>query len=500
MNSTHDRAVTRRSPTSEPRPRHRPILALSACRAGARSARGHWSASASPTPGQLRLAARPDRRRLERPRRLVGRSGRRPNRGLRGALHAARRPPIQRGAGRARANRRPRSRRGSRAIAGSRPDLDLRGHGPSSRSRSGARRSRSRAARFVPTAGSPRRSGGRRPSAPSAPPCRTTRPARRAMPSRGPERWVDRAVLPRRPGSQADRPGRRGPRYGRARGGGPVGPAASSAPPRRRSCACRRATTRAGSPPGIGGRSGRWRPRLAAGYPSLPVLPPRFRSGARRLSRCVVRNAGSGTRWTAAPDRYTAANLGPVDYAKSFHWTRRLGCPRPPSTSSGARPTSASRSRSRRIPPFLMLAIRFADRGAVLLLAWEIVRGDLLRARPTRRQVRDAAIVGALLLGIGNGFVALAELTVAVRDRRRPDRADAGLARRPRLGLLPRSPPASSWSGIALGMAGVALLVWPPRAACVRARRRSSRSSSAPSAGPTGPSSRPMRPTCPPAH
>ena len=49
------------------------------------------------------------------------------------------------------------------------------------------------------------------------------------------------------------------------------------------------------------------------------------------------------------------------------------------------------------IPPFLMLTLRFALAGG-LLLAWEVARGGLLRARPTRRQVRDAAIVGALLL------------------------------------------------------------------------------------------------------
>ncbi len=112
------------------------------------------------------------------------------------------------------------------------------------------------------------------------------------------------------------------------------------------------------------------------------------------------------------------------------------------------------------IPPFLMLAIRFAIAGSILLVL-EIARGDLLRVRPSRRQVRDAAIVGALLLGIGNGFVAYGELTVA-----------SGIAA-VLIALMPvwlavlgwiyfrERLPAVVVAGIALGMAGVTLLVWP---------------------------------------
>ena len=112
------------------------------------------------------------------------------------------------------------------------------------------------------------------------------------------------------------------------------------------------------------------------------------------------------------------------------------------------------------IPPFLMLSIRFAIAGS-LLLVLEIVRGDLLRVRPTRRQVRDASIVGALLLGIGNGFVAFGELTVA-----------SGIAA-VLIALMPVWLAVLGWiyfrdrlprivlGGIALGLAGVTLLVWP---------------------------------------
>lgn len=112
------------------------------------------------------------------------------------------------------------------------------------------------------------------------------------------------------------------------------------------------------------------------------------------------------------------------------------------------------------IPPFLMLAIRFAIAGGILLV-WEIARGDLLRARPTLRQVRDASIVGALLLGIGNGFVAYGELTVA-----------SGIAA-VLIALMPVWLAVLGWiyfrerlpvivvAGIVLGLLGVAFLVWP---------------------------------------
>jgi len=112
------------------------------------------------------------------------------------------------------------------------------------------------------------------------------------------------------------------------------------------------------------------------------------------------------------------------------------------------------------IPPFLSMAIRFAIAGSLLLL-FEIVRGDLLRRRPTRRQVRDAAIVGTLLLGIGNGFVAFGQQTVA-----------SGIAA-VLIALTPLWFAVLGWVyfrdrlppivvvGVGLGLAGVALLVWP---------------------------------------
>ncbi len=112
------------------------------------------------------------------------------------------------------------------------------------------------------------------------------------------------------------------------------------------------------------------------------------------------------------------------------------------------------------IPPFLMLSIRFLIAGSILL-ALEVARGDLLRVRPSRRQVRDASIVGALLLGIGNGFVAFGELTVA-----------SGIAA-VLIALMPVWLAVLGWvyfrdrlpivvlCGIGLGLVGVTLLVWP---------------------------------------
>ena len=112
------------------------------------------------------------------------------------------------------------------------------------------------------------------------------------------------------------------------------------------------------------------------------------------------------------------------------------------------------------IPPFVSMAIRFWIAGSALLL-WELARGRRSFAIPSRRQIRDAAIVGVLLLGIGNGFVALGEKTVA-----------SGIAailvamiplwfavfgriyfhdRLPRLVVI----------GIVIGLAGVAFLVAP---------------------------------------
>jgi drug/metabolite transporter (DMT)-like permease len=112
------------------------------------------------------------------------------------------------------------------------------------------------------------------------------------------------------------------------------------------------------------------------------------------------------------------------------------------------------------IPPFLMAAFRFALAGTALIL-WELIRDPTARHWPTRRQLRDSAIVGVLLLGVGNGFVAWGEQTV-------PSGIAAII-----IGLMPLGFALLGWiyfrerlpriaaAAVALGFAGIALLVWP---------------------------------------
>ena len=63
------------------------------------------------------------------------------------------------------------------------------------------------------------------------------------------------------------------------------------------------------------------------------------------------------------------------------------------------------------IPPFLMASARFLMAG-LILLTWSIAREGRAFVRPTRREWRDSAIVGALLLGGGMGMVAFGEQTI----------------------------------------------------------------------------------------
>src|SRR5689334_11146372 len=114
----------------------------------------------------------------------------------------------------------------------------------------------------------------------------------------------------------------------------------------------------------------------------------------------------------------------------------------------------------RTMPPFLMATIRFAIAG-MILVAFDLLRHPEARRLPTRRQVVDSAIVGALLLGIGNGFVSLGEKTV-------PSGIAAIL-----IAMMPLWSALLGWlylrqrlprvvvGAIALGFVGTALLVWP---------------------------------------
>jgi drug/metabolite transporter (DMT)-like permease len=112
------------------------------------------------------------------------------------------------------------------------------------------------------------------------------------------------------------------------------------------------------------------------------------------------------------------------------------------------------------IPPFLMAAIRFTIAG-LLLLAIDLIRNPGARRLPTRRQVIDSAIVGGLLLGIGNGFVVFGQKTV-------PSGIAAIL-----IAMMPLWFALLGWiylrerlprivvMAIAIGFAGTAFLIWP---------------------------------------
>ena len=65
----------------------------------------------------------------------------------------------------------------------------------------------------------------------------------------------------------------------------------------------------------------------------------------------------------------------------------------------------------RSLPPLLAAGFRFLLAGS-LLYAWAIRRGDRAGDRPTGRQWRSAAIIGALLLLGSNGMLMVAEKTV----------------------------------------------------------------------------------------
>ena len=111
------------------------------------------------------------------------------------------------------------------------------------------------------------------------------------------------------------------------------------------------------------------------------------------------------------------------------------------------------------IPPFLMAGVRFAIAG-LIVVAWTAFRSGGM-PRITRRQLRDSTVVGGLLLGGGMGLVAWGEQTVnsgtaAVLIALMP----AWLAVFSRV-LLGDRLPRIVVLGIAIGFAGVAILVAP---------------------------------------
>lgn len=104
-------------------------------------------------------------------------------------------------------------------------------------------------------------------------------------------------------------------------------------------------------------------------------------------------------------------------------------------------------------PPFLMAGVRFLIAGA-LLYGFLRIRGV---RNPTRQQWKGAAIVGCLLLVVGNGGVVFAEQWVASGV------AALGVASVPLwaalfAGIWGNWPTRQEWLGSLLGLLGVALL------------------------------------------
>jgi drug/metabolite transporter (DMT)-like permease len=112
------------------------------------------------------------------------------------------------------------------------------------------------------------------------------------------------------------------------------------------------------------------------------------------------------------------------------------------------------------IPPFVMAGVRFLAAGLVLL-AWSRLRGGTSFVAPTRREWRDSAIVGGLLLGGGMGMVAWGEQTIP-----------SGIAAL-MVALVPvwiaiggriafgQRLPGLAVAGIAIGFVGITVLVGP---------------------------------------
>lgn len=112
------------------------------------------------------------------------------------------------------------------------------------------------------------------------------------------------------------------------------------------------------------------------------------------------------------------------------------------------------------IPPFLMAAGRYLVAG-LLMLAWAWARTGRDLRLPSRREWRDAFIVGGLLFGGGNGLVGWGEQTV-------PSGIAALLIALVAVWFAVFSRaffgdriPLIVGVGIAIGIVGVGLLVWP---------------------------------------
>ena len=111
------------------------------------------------------------------------------------------------------------------------------------------------------------------------------------------------------------------------------------------------------------------------------------------------------------------------------------------------------------IPPFVMVGSRFALAGLLLVTITALRERRL--PRPSRRELIDAALVGAGLVAIGNGLVGFGEQTIptgvaALLIALMP----AWAAALGRILFGDRLPPLAVL-GIVIGLVGIAILSWP---------------------------------------
>lgn len=111
------------------------------------------------------------------------------------------------------------------------------------------------------------------------------------------------------------------------------------------------------------------------------------------------------------------------------------------------------------IPPFLGMGLRFLVAG-ILMLGYLWLRHGRERIRISRRELRGAAVMGLLLLVLGNAMVAVAEQTV-------PSGLAALVVAAISLWFVllqvagGERPPALTWVGVLVGLAGVAVICVP---------------------------------------
>lgn len=111
------------------------------------------------------------------------------------------------------------------------------------------------------------------------------------------------------------------------------------------------------------------------------------------------------------------------------------------------------------IPPFLGMGLRFVVAG-LLLLGFLWLRHGRERIRISPRELRGSAVMGLLLLVLGNGMVAVAEQTV-------PSGLAALIVGAISLWFVllqvagGERPPVLTWVGVLVGLAGVAVICLP---------------------------------------